>query len=102
MGRGKRGNWETGRVGRGYQRRWKESSQNREMGREGRENSRMGRLRKKSGGEESRCCQGDGMRDQWQGGREIREMGVVGRIPRLADSFVPFVFSLCKKLCTAF
>jgi len=74
-------------------------------GKEGRENGRMGRLGrlgKKSGGEETRCCQGDGRRDQWQGGREIIEMGVVGRIPRLANSFVPFVFSLCKNLCTAF
>ncbi len=71
-------------------------------GREGRENGMMGRLGKKSGGEETRRCQGDGRRDQWQGGRKIREMGVVGRIPRLANSFVPFVFSLCKNLCTAF
>jgi hypothetical protein len=57
---------------------------------------------KRSGGGERRCDQGDGRRDQWQGRRKIREMGVVGRIPRLADSFVPFVFSLCKNLCTAF
>ncbi len=101
--RGGTDNRDMGGVEEGTRRRegWKEDIKgDGKMGREGRENSRMGRLRKKSGGEETRCCQGDGRRDQWQGGREIREMGVVGRIPRLADSFVPFVFcSPFAKIC---